>query len=786
LDQPEILNATSPAPAPKPLRILIVLNLEWNPRLGAVRVYMELAEQWRAAGNVVEHFSLSDAFPRVRSSRAGFAIRQIAFAYKAAAFVKENAARFDVIDALIGSLPMSKKKLGFVGLLVARSVGLYRLYDRFEMRARQRWPHRSRGKFLGRIFYSLTRRWLTRASDQAVRHADLINVPNENEAVCLRRELGSADRIIVQPYGLTNDRCRALLEHAAPATVRLAGKKISFIGMWAARKGSHDWAQIIRRVRQNIPDARFCFLGTMVEAGTISSDLGNSSRRDVEFISEYSPEDLPKLLSDCAAGAFPSYVEGFGLAVLEQLAAGIPTVAFDVPGPGDILGEQLPELLVVSGEIDAFAAAICHLLKLDVAAYESLSKRCVGIAATFNWRTIAGNALAKYRERLREQQKILFLQPFSLGSAGGGGARILRALLKAAPVNWHSVCCSPRRPKPWPNETHLPSRPSWGKIETSRLSMLPKKTMSIFAPRFRRRLKSFSRRMNVRAIHTVPHSGIDFAQGQAVARELSLPFFISLHDDLAYTAAAEVSAAAREPAIREAWLNADARFVISDALGREYSRRYGSRDYCVVTDGLAEVHPYRKKPEPLVWRIYFMGLFHLAYERNFRAFLEALNILERQTSTTTSVTCRCEYIRPHVWKDIKQVNVLPFAGEEQVQCDMQKADLLYMPMPFGPEHENFARFSVSTKMVTYVGSGIPIVYHGPTDSAAFDLLQRNNAAIFLPTLDPAEVAESLAQLTDGRCAEVATNAGELARREFMLADQTHRFWDTISQFIEAQ
>src|SRR5205807_5057842 len=112
------------------------------------------------------------------------------------------------------------------------------------------------------------------------------------------------------------------------------------------------------------------------------------------------------------------------------------------------------------------------------------------------------------------------------------------------PVNWHSVCCSPRRPKPWLNETHLPSRPSWGKIETSRLSMLPKKTMSIFAPRFGRRLKDFCRGMNVRAIHTVPHSGIDFAQAQAVARELSLPFFVSLHDDLSYTAAADVSPAA--------------------------------------------------------------------------------------------------------------------------------------------------------------------------------------------------------------------------------------------------
>jgi hypothetical protein len=239
--------------------------------------------------------------------------------------------------------------------------------------------------------------------------------------------------------------------------------------------------------------------------------------------------------------------------------------------------------------------------------------------------------------------------------------------------------------------------------------------------------------------------------------------------------------------MRAAWLNANARFVISDALGREYSHRYGAREYQVVTDGLTEVQPYRSKSNEKNWRIYFMGLFHLAYERNLRAFLEALNILERDVPrVTTSVTCRCEYIRPHVWKGIKNVNVLPFADEGQIQRDMQNADLLYMPMPFGHEHENFARFSVSTKMVTYVGSGVPIIYHGPTASAAFDLLQRNRAAIFLSTLHPAEIAKTLAELTDARCAEVAANAGTLARQEFMLANQTQKFWGTITRFVEAQ
>jgi glycosyltransferase involved in cell wall biosynthesis len=784
LDQPAILKKTMSEL--RPLRILFVVNLEWNPRLGAIRVYMELAEQWRAAGHSVEHFSLSEAFPGARFSPAGFAIRQLLFAYKAAAFVRKNAANFDVIDALIGSLPMSKQELGFHGLLVARSVGLYRLYDRFEQSAKQRWPPRSRGKFLGRIFYSLVRRWTIRACDQAVRHADLINVPNESEAECLRREVGLDARMLVQPYGVTDDRRRSLFQAAAKGN-RLTGKKISFIGMWAPRKGSQNWAKIIRHIREKIPDAQFCLFGTMVDARAVSADLGLDSLDGIELISEYSPEDLPRLLSSCAVGAFPSYVEGFGLAVLEQLAAGIPTVAFDIPGPHDVLDERLPELLVPPGDIEKFATAICQVLTLAPDAYETLSKRSTDAAAVFNWSVIAGETLAEYREQLLNLRKILFVQPFSLGSAGGGGARILRALLNQAPVSWHSVCCSPRRPRPWPNETHLPNRPSWGKIETSRFSRFPKMTTALFAPSFRRRLKALCQNMNVRAIHTVPHSGIDFAQAQTVAHDLSLPFFISLHDDLAYTAAAEASSAVREPAMREAWLKANARFVISEALGHEYSRRYGAREYRVVTDGLTEVQAYREKPEANVWRIYFMGLFHLDYECNLRAFLEALNIFEGEhPGVTTNMTCRCEYIRPHVWKGIKQISVLPFADEAQIQRDMQAADLLYMPMPFGPEHENFARYSVSTKMVTYVGSGIPIIYHGPTASAAFDLLHRNGAAIFLNTLDPMEVARSLGQLTPRQCAEVATNAGSLARREFMLADQTREFWGTICSNVEFQ
>ncbi len=72
--------------------------------------------------------------------------------------------------------------------------------------------------------------------------------------------------IIVQPYGLTGERRRALEETASDAANRLAQQRVCFVGMWSARKGAHDWARIIERVRAKIPGAHFRFLGTMIDA----------------------------------------------------------------------------------------------------------------------------------------------------------------------------------------------------------------------------------------------------------------------------------------------------------------------------------------------------------------------------------------------------------------------------------------------------------------------------------------------------------------------------------------
>ncbi|MFL6514666.1 MAG: glycosyltransferase family 4 protein [Chthoniobacterales bacterium] len=388
-------------PVSKQLRILIILNLEWNRHLGAARIYMELADQWRAAGHEVERFTFSEAFPSGHRSSREFAVRRLLFPIRAAAFVRKHRGRFDVIDALIGSIKTGKAGLNFTGLLVARSVGSHRLYDEFEKSVHTRWPGMNQGSVAGRLFYGAVNRRVIAVSDSALRQADLINVPNTEEAEFLRRDGRLNAPVLVEPYGLTDEQYDALSSTISHSNGRLQAKRISFVGMWAPRKGSKVWGEIIRRVRQQVPEAKFRFLGTMVSAETVLSDVGDDVADSIESISEFTPDDLPNLLADCTVGAFPSYVEGFGLAVLEQLAAGIPTVAFNHGGPRDIL-RDFRELLVTTGNVEEFANALVRTLGLGPAEYQQLQRASIETAQRYRWPKISSDTAEYYRSALTD------------------------------------------------------------------------------------------------------------------------------------------------------------------------------------------------------------------------------------------------------------------------------------------------------------------------------------------------------------------------------------------------
>ncbi len=371
---------------------------------------------------------------------------------------------------------------------------------------------------------------------------------------------------------------------------------------------------------------------------------------------------------------------------------------------------------------------------------------------------------------------IAFVQPFGLGEPGGG-ARILRSLVAGAPAPCVVVRTAPwpAAERPGPLEVRLARRPAFGRLEGTRLAPWLAHVDTWQGERFQHRLAALCRARGVRVLHAIPH-GPEFWHSFVVARRLGLGYALSVHDDLPYNLPNIPYLAWAMDRLGDVWREADARFVISEAMGEAYTQRYGARPYRVVTDGLTRVaHAPRVRPGGGL-SVYLMGSIHISYEANFRALFKALGQMRRQGRDARMVT------RGGFPFETREggvpLEVRPWGSEADVQADLDEADLLYLPLPFEARHASFVRYSLATKMVTYLGSGLPVVYHGPERAAAGRLLARHDAALLATDPGPGALVRALAAPEPDR-QRVAGHALDLADRRFRLVDQRRTFWDAM-------
>lgn len=378
---------------------------------------------------------------------------------------------------------------------------------------------------------------------------------------------------------------------------------------------------------------------------------------------------------------------------------------------------------------------------------------------------------------------VAFIQPYSLGDANGG-ARILRSLIKDAPAE--VVSCNT---SPWPvsrelvcRESHLPFRPHFGRIESTRFAWLSSLLDSFWLRAWLPKLQSWLERERVTHMHVVPHFGIDFIAAMRCARRLSLPLSLSVHDHPRYCFKSQALLRARLRAMGIAWRESSARFVISEPMGEAMGQEFGVRPWQAITDGVDTRPLPAKTGHSGEVTIYFMGLFHQSYRDNLRALLDALQQMKQRPGTPQfRVKLRCSLLPSGLVTGEDNVEVLPFASQETVIQDMAEADFLYLPLPFGDEHANFTRFSLSTKMVSYLGSGRPILLHAASDSAAAKLLIPENAAVHLTSNSPQHLVEDLINISRSPLAwnECVQNALQMGRTRFEIKQIRARFWSAV-------
>jgi glycosyltransferase involved in cell wall biosynthesis len=100
--------------------------------------------------------------------------------------------------------------------------------------------------------------------------------------------------------------------------------------------------------------------GSLPEMKALTRDLGLEDR--VRFLEDRT--DIPNLLHEADIFALTSRFEGFGLVVVEAMAAGLPVVASNLDGPAEIIEHGVNGLLFES-ESDADLAAKLRTLIED-------------------------------------------------------------------------------------------------------------------------------------------------------------------------------------------------------------------------------------------------------------------------------------------------------------------------------------------------------------------------------------------------------------------------------------
>lgn len=150
------------------------------------------------------------------------------------------------------------------------------------------------------------------------------------------------------------------------------------------------------RAMTRVPDAHLVLIGDgplRPDAERLARGLGISDR--VHFLGRR--PDVPRLLRMCDLYAQPSNSEGFGLAALEAMAAGVPVVASTVPGLASVVAGA--GVLVPSGDDRRLGEEIASLLRCPERRAQ-LSAAGARRADTYTIERTAQEYVALYRDLL--------------------------------------------------------------------------------------------------------------------------------------------------------------------------------------------------------------------------------------------------------------------------------------------------------------------------------------------------------------------------------------------------
>ncbi|MBL0309837.1 MAG: glycosyltransferase family 4 protein [Bacteroidetes bacterium] len=174
-------------------------------------------------------------------------------------------------------------------------------------------------------------------------------------------------------------------------------------GRFVSWKNQIFLVEILKLLRDRGVIATITFLGdgaelALVKAKVIEYGLQNQ----IEFTGNV--EHVEAYLRNANLYVHTAYIEPFGLALVEAMAAGLPVIALDGGGNRDLIQEGVNGYCIKKQEADLFADKIIGLMRNETL-YHTMSRNAVAFAKGFDMPAYVDRLLEMYQQWVRENNQ---------------------------------------------------------------------------------------------------------------------------------------------------------------------------------------------------------------------------------------------------------------------------------------------------------------------------------------------------------------------------------------------
>lgn len=214
-------------------------------------------------------------------------------------------------------------------------------------------------------------------------HTEVITVSPSTKQEIIDNKLTTKNPFIIY-NGIDTKRYKKGVKSKDPLIV--------YVGRLKYYKSINVFIKSAKQIASTMPRARFIIAGEGEEGRRLHA-LAARIHSPVAFVGKVTEDEKVRLLQQAWVVVNPSYMEGWGITVIEANACGTPVVASDVAGLRDSVKDGRTGCLVPYGDVARLSEQVLKILQ-DAHLRNLLSKNAITWAKGFSWDREARRSIA--------------------------------------------------------------------------------------------------------------------------------------------------------------------------------------------------------------------------------------------------------------------------------------------------------------------------------------------------------------------------------------------------------